>query len=265
MGRRLAAYYWHRDWQTTCLKLSALSSQIRQAIAKLDERADDRDAATEQLNAFKDTCVWAGVRLPESDSCTLAAEVLRVWQSLTHGQKPTSGCRLNSAWTKLYALALPDKCVIYDSRVAAAVTSILDPTMEFLSEYPNWQPYANLGDSPRAWWVAPPRCALEMAQRIPPVAEPDGCKSLVPRSVRRTQPTGENTTRSSENERSQSLDASRGGSRVVHGRVLMTCSLTSGIDQSRLALRKDHTASGHLRMSASSEGSSAACTSEAER
>jgi len=128
--------------------LSALSSQIRQAIAKLDERADDRDAATEQLNAFKDTCVWAGVRLPESDSCTLAAEVLRVWQSLTHGQKPTSGCRLNSAWTKLYALALPDKCVIYDSRVAAAVTSILDPTMEFLSEYPNWQPYANLGTVP---------------------------------------------------------------------------------------------------------------------
>jgi hypothetical protein len=147
-GERRAAYYWGRDWPTTCSRLSGLSSQIQQAITKLEERADDKVAATDLLNAFKDTCVWGGVRLPESDSCNLAAEVLRVWQLLSQGQNPPSGCRLNSAWTKLYALALPDQCVIYDSRVAAAVTSILDPTMQSLSGQPNWQSYARLGTVP---------------------------------------------------------------------------------------------------------------------
>jgi len=44
-------------------------------------------------------------------------------------------CRLNSAWTKLYAFAIPDKCVIYDSRVAAAITSILDPVIQLVSGF----------------------------------------------------------------------------------------------------------------------------------
>jgi hypothetical protein len=147
-GERLAAYYWHGDWQTTCARLDGFSSQIRRAITKLKERADDRVAADELLNAFKDACVWGGVRLPEPDSCALAVEVLNVCKLLSQGQEPHSGYRLNSAWTKLYALALPDRCVIYDSRVATAVTSILDPTMQFVSQEAKWQSFRNLGTVP---------------------------------------------------------------------------------------------------------------------
>jgi len=150
-GERLAAYYWpvpDRDWQTTCSVVRGLSSQIQQAIRKLEGCPGDTVAAGELLNAFKGTCVWGGVKLPESDSNALAAEVLRAWQGLSHGQGPPSGCRLNSAWTKLYGFALPDKCVIYDSRVAAAVTSILDPAMQLISRWPKWQSYTNLGTVP---------------------------------------------------------------------------------------------------------------------
>ena len=42
----------------------------------------------------------------------------------------------------------PDRCVIYDSRVATAVTSILDPTMQFVSQGDEWQSYRNLGTVP---------------------------------------------------------------------------------------------------------------------
>jgi hypothetical protein len=105
-GERLAAYYWRGDWQTTCARLDGFSSQIQRAITKLNERADDRDAAEELSNAFKDACVWGGVRLPEPESCALAVEVLNVWRLLSRDQERPSGYRLNSAWTKLYALAL---------------------------------------------------------------------------------------------------------------------------------------------------------------
>jgi hypothetical protein len=146
-GERLAAYYWNGDWQTTCARLVRVSSQIQRAISKLEKRANDRVAAEELLNGFKDACVWGNVRLPEPDSRALAAEVLNVWEMLSQGQVPPSNCRLNSAWTKLYALAIPDSCVIYDSRVATAVTSILDPTMRFASQA-KWQAYRNLGTVP---------------------------------------------------------------------------------------------------------------------
>lgn len=150
-GERLAAYYWpapDRDWQITCSTVARLSSQIQQAIRKLEVCAGDRVVAGELLHAFKEICVWGGVKLPESDSCVLAAEVLCVWQALSRGQKPPSGCRLNSAWTKLYAFALPDECVIYDSRVAGAVTSILDPTMHLFSCWPKGRSSAALGTIP---------------------------------------------------------------------------------------------------------------------
>jgi len=39
----------------------------------------------------------------------------------------------------------PDTCVIYDSRVAAALTSILDPAMCLISDSPEWQEYSRLG------------------------------------------------------------------------------------------------------------------------
>lgn len=150
-GERLAAYYWpslDRNWHATCSIVSGLSRQVQQAIRKLEMCASDQVAAEELLTAFKEICIWGGVKLPESDSSALAAEALGGWQALSQGQKPAASCRLNSAWTKLYAFALPDQCVIYDSRVAAAVTSILDPAMDLVSRWPKWESYAALGTIP---------------------------------------------------------------------------------------------------------------------
>jgi hypothetical protein len=133
LGERLDAYFWpapERDWAATCPVISNLSAKVQGAIRRLQQAIGDEEAATDLLKSFKETCVWGGVRLPESDPHVLAREVLSVYEALTHGQRPTSDCRLNSAWTKLYALALPDTCVIYDSRVASALTSILDPAMD---------------------------------------------------------------------------------------------------------------------------------------
>lgn len=147
-GARLDAYFWpsrDRNWSTTCSRVSGISSQIQRAIEKLEANANDAVAADELLAAFKCTCAWGSVKLPESDSGRLAGEVLRAVQALSNGREPPSGCRLNSAWTKLYAFALPETCVIYDSRVAAALTSILDPAMHLVSGSPSWQPYLRLG------------------------------------------------------------------------------------------------------------------------
>jgi len=147
-GARLEAYFWPAqdgNWSTTCNRVSSISSRIQRAIDKLQACADDATAADELLAAFKCTCAWGSVKLPESDSDRLAKEVLPAVRALSDGREPPSGSRLNSAWTKLYAFALPDTCVIYDSRVATALTSILDPAMHSISGSPRWQPYSCLG------------------------------------------------------------------------------------------------------------------------
>ena len=135
LGQRLDGYLWptpDQGWAATCRVLSKLSASVRLAIGRLQESIGDQEAAAQLLESFEETCVWGGVRLPAPDPCVLAREAISACDELTRGQRPPSGCRLNSAWTKLYALALPDACVICDSRVAAALTSILDPAMERL-------------------------------------------------------------------------------------------------------------------------------------
>ena len=147
-GARLEAYFWpalDRNWSATCSCVSRISCRVQRAIEKLENRVDDAAAADELLDAFKCTCAWGSVKLPESDPGRLAREAMRAVHALSDGREPPSGCRLNSAWTKLYAFALPDTCVIYDSRVAAALTSILDPAMHLISGSPGWQSYLRLG------------------------------------------------------------------------------------------------------------------------
>ncbi len=144
---RLESYFWPEPdctWPRACAFVSELSSQVHCAIETLRASSGNATAARELMDAFKEICSWGHVKLPESDQGHLATEVLLAMKELEGGKKPPPTCRLNSAWTKLYAFALPDTCVIYDSRVAAALTSILDPAMEMFSDLPSWQPYLNL-------------------------------------------------------------------------------------------------------------------------
>lgn len=150
-GLRLPAYFWptpDRNWSITLAVIDELADRVQRAIAALDRDAADVGAARNLLAAFEDTCRWGGVKLPEANPNILAQEVVTVWRALKQDQVPSPTCRLNSAWTKLYALALPQWCVIYDSRVAAALTSILDPVMGQVSLWPSWRPYLHLGTIP---------------------------------------------------------------------------------------------------------------------
>jgi len=95
-GARLEAYFWPAqdgNWSRTCNRVSAISCQIRRAIDKLQACVDDAAAAAELLVAFKCTCAWGSVKLPESDSDRLAKEVLPAVRALSSGREPPSGSR----------------------------------------------------------------------------------------------------------------------------------------------------------------------------
>jgi len=150
-GERLLGYFWpepDHNWLNSSKAVNGFSVQIQRAIVALEADPRNTAAAQEVLNAFKRVCLWGGVRLPESNPFALSTEVLRCYKALSQGGEPPLNCRLNSAWTKLYAFAIPDKCVIYDSRVAAAITSILDPVIQLVSGFPDWRSYADLGTIP---------------------------------------------------------------------------------------------------------------------
>jgi len=88
----------------------------------------------------------------------------------------------------------PDTCVIYDSRVAAALTSILDPAMCLISDSPEWQEYSRLGTiSGRG--LASSECVMEVADRLRHLGKPDGSKSFMPEGGRTAQQATDSTIR----------------------------------------------------------------------
>jgi hypothetical protein len=176
-GARLMAYFWPRpddNWPKTSKAVDAFSVQIQRAIAVLEADPRNTAAVHELLTAFKEVCLWGRVRLPETNPFELSTEVLRCCRALSRGAAPPSNSRLNSAWTKLYAFAIPDKCVIYDSRVAAAVTSILDPVIHIVTQVPDWRSYSELGTIPGRGGSRPPSLELELAEGLRRLGEPDG-------------------------------------------------------------------------------------------
>lgn len=150
-GDRLESYFWPtplEDWLKTNSLLSELGARMQSVVVDLTEFPHDVDIARKLLNIFSEICVWGGVRLPETNPKKLAEEFLRCLDFLSRAQTPPKSCRLNSAWTKLYALAQPESFVIYDSRVANALTSILDPVIATISSSSGWLPYKRLGTVP---------------------------------------------------------------------------------------------------------------------
>jgi|GEM_PF-807472 len=147
-GARLDAYFWpdqSHGWKVASERVKELSTCVQEAVRDIDTGVNEQIAAEHLLTVFREICKWGGVRVPESDASVLAPEVQGVLRALRKGQEPPSSCRVNSAWTKLYAFALPNECVIYDSRVATALISILDPVMNLISRKGDWHPYERLG------------------------------------------------------------------------------------------------------------------------
>lgn len=142
---RLEAYFWPtmgQDWFSNKTQFAIFCNRFRE----LERHWDQRSATTQTglLSLFEDVCTWGNVRLPEGDQDILINEVDKALHHIDTHQVPLN-CRLNSAWTKLYAVARPKSFVIYDSRVATAIVSLLDPHMQRLEEAQEFEPYRDLG------------------------------------------------------------------------------------------------------------------------
>jgi len=135
LNERLASYYWpdpkvgYKDTEQT------LSGFIDRA----QEYTSDPDGKSVSIiQLFSDICQWGGVRLPTDDP-----QILKTNLRLAAQQTRDKPAAMNSAWTKLYSIFYPDDFVIYDSRVATALISIAEDTMEesdlssFRKSYPD--------------------------------------------------------------------------------------------------------------------------------
>lgn len=142
---RLASYFWPRlsqGWEVTRQAFDNFYGQFQTLETTWDPDSNTTQAGL--LPMFSEICIWGNVKLPEGDPVRLAREVDEALTRIDAGEIPEN-CRLNSAWTKLYAVTRPETFVIYDSRVATALVSLLDPYMTRLADTPAFEPYSGLG------------------------------------------------------------------------------------------------------------------------
>ncbi len=142
---RLETYFWpsHRNnWEATRPLIDKFTKRFR--VIEEHNREGKKDTA-DLIALFEDICAWGGVKLPESDQDKLYKEVFSTLDVIDQNSCPGKESRINSAWTKLYAVARPESFVIFDSRVATALTSILDPYMKDLSNTSYHQQIKDLG------------------------------------------------------------------------------------------------------------------------
>jgi hypothetical protein len=134
-------------WEQTQEELGSYINRFRSITQS--PRAGVEGTSDDLVSLFEEICVWGGVKLPESDPERLCEEVFRTLETLDRNEVPERGhSRLNSAWTKLYAIARPDSFVIFDSRVATALVSILDPYMNDLVNGQHFHKVQGLGTVP---------------------------------------------------------------------------------------------------------------------
>lgn len=142
---RLGAYFWptmDQDWAATTQAFTNFYHRFQTLMTTWNPASPATQA--DLLSLFRSICLWGGVKLPEERPDVLAHEVDEALTGIDAGVVPEN-CRLNSAWTKLYAVARPESFVIYDSRVATALVSLLDRHMAQLVDTPAFEPYRDLG------------------------------------------------------------------------------------------------------------------------
>lgn len=144
ISARLKAYFWpnlSNDWFYTLQIIQDIVARFK----VIEQQQHQDNCAENLLKLFAEICQWGGVRLPTISAEQLKFEVFSVLASLDKGEVPSQQFRLNSAFTKLYAIARPEIFVIFDSRVAAALTSIIDSNYQVLVQMPEWERYRQLG------------------------------------------------------------------------------------------------------------------------
>jgi len=141
---RVNTYFWPKltdTWGVNKDRLSDYESRFK----ALEPIVRTQESGNELSDLFADICRWGGVKVPDIDNEKLELNVIEVLTCIDKEQLPPKSCGINGAYTKLYALARPTKFVIFDSRVAAALISILDPYMESISLHQSWTKYDGLG------------------------------------------------------------------------------------------------------------------------
>jgi hypothetical protein len=121
---------------------------LRLQLQELDiENLHQAQYAKKLHDIFFQICFWNQLIMPENNPGILAREVREVVIRLQENEIPV-GYRINVAWNRLYAHLLPDKFAMYDSRISAALLTILDPFMNVLCRIPIWENYSFLGTIP---------------------------------------------------------------------------------------------------------------------
>ncbi|MEE2003159.1 hypothetical protein QWY20_17025 [Alkalimonas sp. MEB108] len=144
LNERLNAYFWpdlSTGWLTTQQEIGKFINEFKD----IEQYSDHPTSDGKLFNLFKRICDWGGVKMPDISAPDLKQQVFAVLNMLDKGNVPGPEFKINSAYTKLYAVARPNAFVIFDSRVAAALTSILDSGYEEFSSLPDWSKYSGLG------------------------------------------------------------------------------------------------------------------------
>lgn len=142
--QRLQSYFWPHI-SDTWYKNTELLNQFEQRFKAIEPALAQPCSASLLRQLFCDICDWGGVKKPQLSETELQQQVVSVYGSLKQHKPVHRSNTINSAYTKLYAIAMPDDFVIYDSRVATALTSILDRQMPVLTHSPEWSGYSALG------------------------------------------------------------------------------------------------------------------------
>lgn len=144
LKQRLNAYFWPDlsvSWESTQQELHQYVAEFK----TIEQNKEHPNSANKLLELFSKICKWGGVKLPDIAAIDLKQQVFSVLHALDSGNIPSSNFRINSAYTKLYAIARPDTFIIFDSRVAAALTSIIDSAYQTFVSSPDWSKYKGLG------------------------------------------------------------------------------------------------------------------------
>ena len=129
-GERLLAYFWptvQDDWRANSKRIDGFSESAT-IIFGANWNKDNPQCQSALMDLFGEICTWGNVKLPESKLVDLACEVNAAIKFIKNEQIPVNA-RLNSAWTKLYAIIYPDSFVMNDARVGTSISWILDPYM----------------------------------------------------------------------------------------------------------------------------------------
>jgi hypothetical protein len=145
-GERLLAYFWptiQDDWPTNSKRIAGFSESAAIIFGNTWNK-NNPPCQNALMELFSDICAWGNVKLPEANAKELAFEVDDTVKLIKNEHIPVNA-RLNSAWTKLYAVILTDHFVMNDSRVGTSINWILDPYMTDLIRNPGFAEYADLG------------------------------------------------------------------------------------------------------------------------